>query len=158
MDSLHFEYDEQTPPLSDSLLLSLDVNIHKLLKQINRESHVVTLLFCSIETSRSLNQEHRQINKATDILSWQYDQTDEPRIPGFLPHWGDLAICLEICQQQADQNAHSLEKELLRLIVHGMAHLKGYDHQSESEEKQMLNFEIKLLNSINLQNIYTSSS
>jgi len=155
MNSLQIEYDEQTKPLPDQLLHSLHSKISKIQKILDQESSILTILFCSQETSRFLNKSHRQIDKPTDILSWKYDQENEPQVPGFLPQWGELAVCLDICQKQADQSSYSMETELLRLVAHGLAHLSGYDHETEPEEKEMLTFEIKLLSSINLKNIYS---
>jgi len=106
----------------------------------------VNLLFCSVQTIQSLNQTYRSMDKPTDILSFGYSGEDEPL--------GDLAICMEIAQQQADRYGFDLEDELLRLIAHGLMHLQGYDHESAEAEAEMLKNEQELLKVIGLSSLY----
>lgn len=91
-----------------------------------------------------INREFRNIDKVTDVLSFpawdgsEYDVTD-----GYL---GDIAICLERAQEQAEEYGHSLERELSFLTIHGMLHICGYDHIEPEDEKVMFGLQNELLN------------
>lgn len=107
----------------------------------------VNLLFCSKEEIQSLNRQYRGKDKPTDILSFGYEDPEEPL--------GDLALCLEVAQEQAQGFGLSLEEELLRLFAHGLVHLLGMDHQSPEEEAAMLAEEQKLLARLGLEGLYS---
>ncbi len=90
------------------------------------------------------------------MLSWSYENDGLDEIPGDVP-WGELALCLEIIEKQAESSGWPLETELLRLLVHGIGHLNGYDHElSEADEEEMLRFEIELLSYIGFEGVYST--
>ena len=80
---------------------------------------------------RRLNFSFRHRDKATDVLSFQ----EEPRPrggPNFENNYlGDIIISVETAQRQAFDRNHSLETELRLLIIHGLLHLLGYDHERD---------------------------
>ena len=59
--------------------------------------------------------------------------------------FGDIVISLERAQEQCEEYGHSLEREVMYLLVHGLLHLAGYDHMEEEDKKQMRTQEEKLL-------------
>jgi probable rRNA maturation factor len=77
---------------------------------------------------RRLNKQYRRKDKATDVLSFPAAQADGNRVVLA----GDLAISLETAQRQADEHGHSLVEEVRILLLHGMLHLKGLDHETDS--------------------------
>ena len=92
----------------------------------------VSILITDSASMRALNRRYRGKNKPTDVLSFPSpaelaDQTA-----------GDLAISMEIAKQQAKSLGHSLTAELSILILHGMIHLAGYDHQTDDGEMATL--------------------
>jgi probable rRNA maturation factor len=90
----------------------------------------VSVLLTTNRAMRSLNRRFRRINKATDVLSFPADP-----IPGIRAtdiHVGDLAISVEIARQQAAEQGHALTCELKILILHGLLHLAGYDHETDN--------------------------
>ncbi len=90
---------------------------------------------------RSLNKKFRGKNQATDVLSF-------PALEIFARqgHLGDLVICTEILELQAEEIGHSAKKELQVLLVHGLLHLLGYDHEkSKRESREMADWETKIL-------------
>lgn len=107
------------------------------------------------EEIRYLNKSTRQKDSSTDVLSfpeWHYEKGVLPleemeaialsvqQNPAFLEEGillGSLSICLPIVLEQAQQYGHSVGRELAFLIVHSFLHLLGYDHQEESEKKEM---------------------
>ena len=87
----------------------------------------VNVSITSTNQMRSLNRRFRGKNKATDVLSFP-SQT-----PGVA---GDIAISLEIAARNADAFGHDLATEVKILILHGMLHLAGYDHEIDDGEMQ----------------------
>ena len=149
-------YEDECSPLSQEIETQIEEKMAVVLKKLHKDQQLVSVYFCSSESIRVLNQTHRQQDKETDILSWSYED-EEGAEEGFSEAeiWGELVLCLEVCQRQADLANWNLEVELLRLLVHGLAHLVGYDHEASLEdEKRMLKFEMGLLSSINLESIY----
>jgi rRNA maturation RNase YbeY len=153
MSTIQISYEENLEPLpveTEKRILS-DLSI--LLEETENQTKTLSLFFCSSETMQELNQVHRNVIKPTDILSWAYDEEELSETTEVL--LGELAICLEICGKQAGETGWDLEIELLRLLVHGIGHLMGFDHElSEADEKKMLEFEKGLLASINLKGVY----
>jgi probable rRNA maturation factor len=86
----------------------------------------VQVLITSNGALRMLNRQFRKKDKATDVLSF-------PPAPG-ADHSGDIAISAEIAAQQARSLGHTLMQELKVLMLHGMLHLAGYDHESDKGE------------------------
>jgi len=79
---------------------------------------------------KELNRRYRKKDKATDVLSFLYDQG------------GEIVLCFEVIKKNARKFGLSAKTELLRSLIHGMLHLLGYDHEkSEKEEKKMQNLQ-----------------
>jgi|SRR3989344_2347673 len=96
------------------------------------------------ERSQELNREHRGKDKPTDVLSFPLNEHGLKKY-GILP-LGDIFICLEVAQQQADEMNIPLNQELARLAVHGFLHLIGYDHElSPVDEKKMIDLQEEIL-------------
>lgn len=97
----------------------------------------VSVLLAGDERIRELNHRFRGKNASTDVLSF-------PAAPDFAGqrsgrssrrgHAGDLAISLETAARQAGEHGHSLELEVKVLLLHGLLHLAGYDHEADSGE------------------------
>jgi probable rRNA maturation factor len=87
---------------------------------------------------RSLNRRFRGKNKATDVLSFPADST----APGVARIAGDLAISVPTARRQATAQGHTLSTEIKVLILHGLLHLAGYDHEADSG--QMAHLERRL--------------
>lgn len=136
------------------------------LKTLEEESVVVpceiNVLVTDDAMIRSINRESRNIDKATDVLSFPMFTFK----PGELPmDWadymdpdtnlcalGDIAISLERAAEQAVEFGHSLRREVGYLTIHSMLHLLGYDHLDEAEQKaQMRQREEHIANIIGLK-------
>jgi len=90
----------------------------------------VTVLFTTDREIRRLNREFRSKNKATDVLSFPADQF----VQKFEQTAGDLAISVDTARKQSAEQGHALTCELQVLILHGLLHLAGYDHETDSGE------------------------
>lgn len=91
---------------------------------------------------RELNRDYRGIDRATDVLSFAYDESGEVLNPGTKPAKtrpvdGDLVISLDRMQEQAQRYGVAPGRELARLVVHGALHLAGLDHAQEAERTRM---------------------
>ena len=105
----------------------------------------VDLLFVDNEAIREMNREYREKDTATDVLSFPMYEADEAIEEEEEILFGDIVISLERAQEQALEYGHSLEREVMYLLVHGLLHLSGYDHMEEEEKKVMRAKEEKLL-------------
>jgi len=104
---------------------------------------------------KDLNFIYRSQNNVTDVLSFAMNELAEDE-PDFdfssgLNVLGDIVISLEKAQSQSEEYGHSLAREVGFLVVHGILHLIGYDHESEAEEKVMRDLEEKILKSVKLE-------
>ena len=88
----------------------------------------VSVLLAGDATVRTLNRNFRKKDKTTDVLSFPVDEFhgDAPR------QAGDLAISLDMAQKQADEHGHTLQVEVRILMLHGLLHLAGYDHETDN--------------------------
>lgn len=103
----------------------------------------VSVSVVSPEEIRELNRDYRGIDRVTDVLSFpQYENPGEileaqSRTGDEPAALGDVVICRERAEEQAEEFGHSAERELLYLFVHSVLHLLGYDHM-EPEEKSVM--------------------
>lgn len=91
----------------------------------------LTIAFVSDKKMRVLNAAYRGKNKTTDVLSFPYepDQFDEDA-----DYLGDIVISLDQAERQAAENHLDFETEIKQLILHGILHLCGYDHETDNGE------------------------
>lgn len=86
------------------------------------------LICCSDYSIRRLNRDYRNIDKVTDVLSFPFEDND------FL---GEIYISIKRTGIQARRFGHSFNQEFLRLVVHGLLHLAGFDHLSKTDRIRM---------------------
>jgi probable rRNA maturation factor len=105
-------------------------------ENITNDGEVSVLLVCE-ETIKAINNEHRNKNEITDVLSFpQYDNLEQIKKQEYIV-LGDIVICVKRAQEQSVEYSHSFEREIGFLTAHSMYHLFGYDHMDETEEKLM---------------------
>ncbi|KAL9440292.1 hypothetical protein AB3S75_019033 [Citrus x aurantiifolia] len=110
------------------------------------ESIELSILFCNDEFIRKLNKEWRDEDHATDVLSMS-QHVPELKLPILM--LGDIVISVETAARQAEERGHSLLDEIRILMVHGLLHLLGFDHEiSEEAEAEMEKNEEFLLQSL----------
>lgn len=105
----------------------------------------VGVAFLSFDEIQSLNRETRNIDKATDVLSYPsfnikpYDilNVDDNMLYRNRLHLGDMALCLPQAKVQAEEYGVSLESEVQKLSVHSALHLMGFDHIEDSDYEVM---------------------
>lgn len=111
----------------------------------------VNVILTDNETIREINRDHRQIDSATDVLSFpmvdyeapsDFDHVEDAVEDYFNPETGelmlgDIVISVEKVEEQAEKYGHSQTRELAFLVAHSMLHLCGYDHMEEEERLLM---------------------
>lgn len=103
---------------------------------------VLTITLVDDEEIRQINQRHRNIDKATDVLSFplidESDSSPEFALPPGVPReLGDVIVSYPRAVAQAEEYGHSVERELAYLIVHGVLHIMGHDHEVPDEQAVM---------------------
>lgn len=131
------------------LIRKLLKKVAKKLSIINRE---ISLSFIDNKTILELNRYYRGENKETDILSFSFDESNDKMISNYtnIP-LGDILISLEKVWEQAESFGNTFEKELSYLIIHGILHLCGYDHNNIDEKYKMRLKEEELLSEFNFE-------
>lgn len=109
-------------------------------------------MFTDDKFIRSLNSKYRGIDKPTDVLSFSLQEgiVKSPEVESD-KLLGDIIISAETAQRQADALNHSIEKELTVLLIHGLLHLTGYDHEKDKDYKIMREKESEILKIFALQ-------
>jgi probable rRNA maturation factor len=110
----------------------------------------VSLMFTDSEIVQRLNRDYRGLDEITDVLAFPLLSQRESDLPFTLPpdgvtHLGEVIISCPQASEQAGQQGHSFDRELAVLIIHGMLHLLGYDHEEPDEERKMKEKETNLL-------------
>ena len=98
----------------------------------------VSVTFTDDAGIRELNRSFRNIDSATDVLSFplfDFEGSEEPAVDELENMLGDIVISLERAEAQAEEYGHSFEREVAFLTVHSMLHLLGYDHVNSEEEE-----------------------
>ncbi|MBR3614675.1 MAG: rRNA maturation RNase YbeY [Clostridia bacterium] len=153
MDKAEIEY----------LDLEEDKSYEEIINKVLRECFVIenmqeTLLYIDVtltnpENIRRLNNQFRNIDKETDVLSFPMFEKNELTKIKNINHresLGDIVISIERVEEQAQEYGHSFERELAYMLVHGFYHLMGEDHIEESDKKVMRMKEETVLNKLNI--------
>jgi len=106
--------------------------VRRILAAEKRKSYEVSLILTTNPAIRNLNRKYRKKDRATDVLAFGF-YPDRPTRTDY----GDIYISLDRARQQATAYRVTFNQELRRLIVHGVLHLCGYDHQSTRAEKAL---------------------
>lgn len=111
----------------------------ELLDWLNAEPSRITLAFIDDDQMRELNQQYRNKNVTTDVLSFPInDQGKDGRL-----YLGDVVISTERARQQALELKHNFLTEVFQLFAHGLLHLCGYDHEADDGEMNELELRIR---------------
>ena len=133
-------------------------------RRVNAKALEVESAVCDVNLSmvvtdderiRVVNREQREIDKATDVLSfpgYEKDEWEELKVnPEELVYIGDIVISKEHAVAQAEEYGHSFEREFCYLLAHGMLHLMGYDHMVEEDKMVMREKEEEIMRRLNLE-------
>ena len=102
------------------------------------ENSELSITLTDDEHIHALNKKYRGVDRATDVLSFAFRESDEPEVIGAdFEILGDVIISLERATAQAEDFGHSFRREVIFLEVHGLLHLLGYDHIDDDERQEM---------------------
>jgi len=129
--------------------------VKKIVQQVLKAEGVappyeVSLVFTDSETVKQLNRDYRGVDETTDVLAFhmlpQKEVDDSFALPpDGVTRLGEVIISYPQAAEQAREQGHSPERELSLLIIHGILHLLGYDHEEPEEESEMREKERELL-------------
>lgn len=101
----------------------------------------VTVVFVSDRAMREVNRTWRGKRGTTDVLSFTANQDEFEKTAGL--NLGDVIISVEQAARQASANGLSLDEEIAQLILHGLLHLCGYDHETDDGEMNLLELRLR---------------
>ena len=121
--------------------------VKKIVRQVLKAEGVaplyeVSLVFTDSEAVKQLNRDYRKVDETTDVLAFYMlpqKGTDSSFAlpPDGVTRLGEVIISYPQAATQAREQGHSPERELALLVIHGMLHLLGYDHEEPEEESEM---------------------
>ena len=152
-----YDWETETQKWQSLLLPVVEKTFHFL--EIARELEV-NILLTNDATLQDLNHRFRNNNKPTNVLSFSnLEEGDDPwlinneKTPLLL---GDIALAYETITEEALKQHKSFDHHLSHLLVHGLLHLLGYDHENEEDATEMENLEVKILSALTIDNPYWS--
>ena len=110
----------------------------------NIEYQELSILLTSNKNITALNKRFRDINKATNILSFKSEKH----------HLGDIVISYEYILAEITQQSKTLNEHLSHLIIHGILHLLDFDHENDEKAAEMEEIEINIMNDLGYKNPY----
>lgn len=125
--------------------------LHKILLSTQLKNKILiqraelTLVFVGAKTMQNINYNFRHKNKPTDVISFPSESSES---------LGELIFCLDVLKRQAPRFHQSLDREFLYMLIHGVLHLLGYDHEkSPKAEKEMFQIQDKLFTQLTASKI-----
>ena len=115
-----------------------------------QEDSMVNLKITDIDEITYLNKTYRAKNKSTYVLSFVYDDISKD----ITINLGDIAICYEYVEKEAKDEGKNLNDHLIHMLVHGLYHILGYDHENNESASVMEAKEINKLKELNIKNPY----
>lgn len=128
----------------------------RLLAEVGEAGTGLSLSLVSDDAIRALNREYRGRDAATDVLSFPLDETSDHKVTETL--LGDVVISVDTARRQAAGYDATLQREIYRLLIHGLLHLKGHDHEQVAERRTMRREERRLADAIALPWPYAKST
>ena len=137
--------NEQGLPTEQDIQLWLDKTIPQF-----QENAELTVRIVDIEESHQLNHDYRGKDKPTNVLSFPFEAP-----PGMeLELLGDLIICRQVVEKEADEQNKPLLAHWAHMVVHGSLHLLGYDHIEDDEAEEMESLETEIMQTMGFEDPY----
>lgn len=132
-------------PSETQIMQWLDVILPQFMDQAE-----ITIRIVDQAESQQLNNTYRHKDKPTNVLSFPFESPIEIDVPLL----GDLIICKQVVEAEAQEQHKSLTSHWAHMIVHGCLHLLGYDHILDEEAEEMENIEIDIMRHLGFDNPY----
>lgn len=133
-------FSSDSPNISDSDIACIRNTITKTLDYLKYHDRKmqVSVLFTTPEIIKQINLQYRNIDQATNVLSF----------PNQHDILGDVVLCYDVIKDEADIQEKSFNDHLTHLVVHSLLHLIGYDHISDEQAQKMEEREIEILKNV----------
>lgn len=112
----------------------------------------LTIRFVDAEEGRTLNRDYRAKDYATNVLTFAYNEGEE--IGEDEPTRADIILCTDVLEKEAGEQKKTVEEHTAHLVVHGVLHAQGYDHEHDEEANEMEEFERDILESLGFPDPY----
>ncbi|MBD8530878.1 MULTISPECIES: rRNA maturation RNase YbeY [unclassified Massilia] len=99
----------------------------------------LTVRFVDSTEGQVLNRDYRGKDYATNVLTFAYNEGEE--LAEDEPTQADIILCTDVLQREADEQKKTVEEHAAHLVVHGVLHAQGYDHEHDEEAEEMEQFE-----------------
>jgi len=115
-----------------------------------QEGSIVNLKITDTDEITHLNNTYRAKNKSTNVLSFKNEDVSK----GITNNLGDIAICYEYVKKEAEDEGKNLNDHLIHMLVHGLYHILGHNHENNESASIMEAKEINKLKELNIKNPY----
>jgi len=117
----------------------------------------LTIRAVDADEQQTLNRDFRGRDYATNVLSFPFDAI-APEAADDLeaPYWGDLAVCAPVVEREAGEQGKAPRAHWCHMIVHGVLHLVGFDHQTDDEAEHMEASERRIVAALGFHDPYAS--
>jgi len=116
-----------------------------MLAALGRAAHV-TMRFVGAREGRALNARYRERDHPTNVLTFVYDDVE--------PLTGDLVLCVPVVRREAREQGKTFRAHCAHLVIHGMLHLQGFDHERDAEARRMEAREVRVLGRLGYRDPY----
>ena len=110
----------------------------------------LTIRFVDAEEGRSLNREYRGKDYATNVLTFAYTEDEADQVTQ-----ADIILCTDVLEREAAEQGLEIAAHAAHLVVHGVLHAQGYDHEDEQEAAEMEGLEKEILASLGIADPYS---
>ncbi|MGB6055578.1 MAG: rRNA maturation RNase YbeY [Burkholderiaceae bacterium] len=119
----------------------------------------LTIRLVDADEGRVLNRDYRGKDYATNVLTFAYNEgeaamVDDGADQDDAPTQADLVLCTDVLLQEAAQQQKSIEEHTAHLVVHGVLHAQGYDHENDVEAQEMEQLETEILAALGFADPY----
>ncbi|HYD81764.1 MAG TPA: rRNA maturation RNase YbeY [Paucimonas sp.] len=111
----------------------------------------LAIRFVDAEEGRALNRDYRGKDYATNVLTFAYTEDEDSETTQ-----ADIVLCTDVLRREAEEQKKTLEEHTAHLVVHGVLHAQGYDHEEQAEAEEMEALEIEILDALGFPNPYAA--
>jgi probable rRNA maturation factor len=115
----------------------------------------LAIRFVDAEEGQTLNREYRGKDYATNVLTFAYNEGAE--IADDEPTQADIVLCTDVLQREANEQKKTVEEHAAHLVVHGVLHAQGFDHETDEEAEEMEQLERDIMEALGYPDPYAEN-